>query len=249
MAVSCASLTSGSSSTDGGPFSTASVTPSAGKLYLVAVTVVATSPAPRATAVTGLGLTWELVVDAPGNGSRTVSIFAAIGTPTSGSLAFTIAAGSTPTACVWVVAEASGANLSGGVAGAIAQIAAERNTATTQSSALFPNPITAGSATFGAVGANPITTPVSPWEPVAAASATAPTSALTAMFSAVGQQDVQATVATAQALVPVGIEIKAASANLDKLRIGDKIPSQIIIAGSPDRPVSRVYDGPIQLWP
>lgn len=247
MTVASAHLSSGSSSTDGGPFVTGAISPSAGKLYLAAVMLSGTNPAPDVSGMTGWGLTWVQVAAITGNGIRNVQIFAAVGTPTSGTLTFTPGTGNVATACAWSVAELTGADITAGAAAAVVQNAAARVAGNATSSVTLTNPVASGNATFGAFGAGEILTPVAPSVLVGATSHTAPVAALTATFSGVGQQTIAATASSAIATVPVGIEIKAAATTLlDKLRVGSVAPSAIYIE---DRPVSQVFDGPTQVWP
>lgn len=250
MSVTSTHLLAGSSTLDSGsPYETASVSPTPGKLYLLGVNVTGVNPGPLATAVTGLGLTWTRVATSTGSGVRNEHIFAASGTPAPGTMFITIASGGNPpTGCSWLLSEHGGADLSGGAAAAIVQSVFARNAALTTTTATFPNPIGAGNATYAIVGANVLATPDAPWTLLGNATYSTPTSAIMSMFAAPGQQIVSATLPTAQASVPVGIEIKAAASaptNLDKLRLGAGTTG--LRYGS--TALSKAYLGATQNWP
>lgn len=248
MAVTINHLTTSSSSTDGGPWNTASVTPTASRLYLCSTVVSGTSPAPTIASVSGWGLTWLQVATSTGSGTRNTQIFGAIGTPSAGSLTITVGTGNTGTACGWSVVEVAGADISGTVANAIVQSISARVTTQNLSQA-YTNTVGAANATFAAIssgGSAEVLTPVSPWSLVGGATFASPTGGITSQFCSTAQQNIQASAGSSIAMVPTGIEIKAAaSTNLDKLKLGTNLVGLRVGTNTP----SKIYLGSTQVWP
>jgi hypothetical protein len=119
-------LTSGGSTTDGTEFTTASITPTAGRLQLLWVLESITKTSP--TTVVGNSLTWEAVGTADVDASRRMTLYRAMGTPSAGTIVVTFA--DSQNSCVWVVAEVANVNTSGtGGSGAIVQATAGTATA------------------------------------------------------------------------------------------------------------------------
>lgn len=116
------SLTAGSSTTDGTSFATASVTPAANVLHLLAVTSTHGTAAESPSSVTGNGLTWNPVTNGAGsigNGTRRTSWLYAYGAaPSAGAITINFAG--TMTTCIWSVVALPGAALADAVQGTIA---------------------------------------------------------------------------------------------------------------------------------
>lgn len=118
MAIGRRVLASGSSTTDGTSFSTASIAPAAETLLLVFATTSATgSLTSPAIALSGLSLSWTKHADTLyGDIIRRVACWTAVvgSSPGSGALTFTTSAAgggsSTSSDCGWVVYEITGAN-------------------------------------------------------------------------------------------------------------------------------------------
>lgn len=106
-------VTENSSTTDGNSFATASVTPAAGVLHLLAVHSSHGTAAETPNSVTGNGLTWTAVPNgsaANATGLRRTSWFYAFGAaPTAGAI--TIGFAGTMTACAWALIACPGAAL------------------------------------------------------------------------------------------------------------------------------------------
>lgn len=144
-------LTTNSSSTNGGSYSTASVTPATGKLILATVLVsVGTGGIVPDMVCAGNGLTWVKVVNNALDNQRAAYTFRAMGTPTAGAVTFSTADGSTGlTAAVWQVVEYGGVDTSGANgAGAVVQAHHAR-----AASGTFPTAVGATSSTYSFLGA------------------------------------------------------------------------------------------------
>lgn len=160
MTISASSLTSGFSSTSGTSFSTASITPTANRLVLIAIELAYHVPSASQTlTVTGNGLTWVEVArqDIWTSGvsfNGQLVIFRAMGaSPTTGAI--TITSGSTTVDMMaWSVVQFSGIDTTGtNGSGAIVQNAKTKTDAAsatvTATLAAFGS---ANNATFAAVG-------------------------------------------------------------------------------------------------
>jgi hypothetical protein len=117
VAVTASVLTEGSSTTDAASYATASISPTANRLVLLAVfsgdTVAAAAAAP--SSVTGNGLTWVQVAtqnNSDSNTNITTTVFRAMGaSPSAGAV--TINFGATQENCAWSVAEFAGVPTTG----------------------------------------------------------------------------------------------------------------------------------------
>lgn len=109
MALTPTLLTSGSSTTDGTLFTTASVSPTAGSLQLLWVIESITKTSP--SSVVGCDLTWVAVGTADIGAFRRLTLYRAMGTPSAGTIAITFAG--SQNSCAWVVAEVAGVDTSG----------------------------------------------------------------------------------------------------------------------------------------
>ncbi len=117
MSISANQLTADFGSTALTSYTTASVSPAANRLILVWVGHQVASGGMNATALSGLGLTWDLVdsfVDST-TGNRRVSLFRALSatTPTPGTLTISFASGQTALRCGWSVTEFGGVDTTG----------------------------------------------------------------------------------------------------------------------------------------
>lgn len=219
MAVLEHHLTTDGTTTGGTVYTTASISPNPSRPILCAVMVSATAPTPTVT-VAGCGVTWVLEkANASGTQpihSRTIHVFRALGTPTTGVL--TITAASALTSCIWKVVEFSGADTSGtNGSGAIAQSVAHRSSdidADSDSKA-FDNPINAGNIAFAAVGLHSVQealTPGTGWTAVGQQfTVSAPQSSFMGMVAKPAVQNIAASWTTLTDDMLVGIEIKAAA--------------------------------------
>ncbi len=100
-------LTSGSSTTNSSSYTTASISPSAGKLILVAVSFnVFSGVTPTSISVSGCGLTWDQAATIEFSGTSTrLSVFRAVGTPSAGTLTISQSGGGSIAGCIWQVVE------------------------------------------------------------------------------------------------------------------------------------------------
>lgn len=128
MTLAVTALTGGADSTDATVYTTASITPSANKLILAAITT-RHSTACEVPTVAGNGLTWVKVADQPDAAGRMTSVWRAMGaSPTTGTVTFTHA--TNHQGAVWSVCEISGVDLTGtNGSGAIGQILEQATTA------------------------------------------------------------------------------------------------------------------------
>lgn len=111
MPITTATLTSSGTTTDASSFATASVSPTANQVVLVAISNTKTSGVAVPSTVTGNGITYakgaELVV-----GSRAISIWWGVSSsPSAGAITFDFAA-QTQTTCFWDVEQLTGASTS-----------------------------------------------------------------------------------------------------------------------------------------
>ena len=167
-AISCSSLTSAASTTDATSYDTASITPTANVLQLLAVTSRTATADIVVPTVTGNSLTWVEVNKVPVSGNnRSVTVFRSMGaSPTTGVATIDFGA-QTQTSAIWSVIECSGVDTSGtNGSGAIVQSDPEdaggAGTSYSNSLAAFGSSSNAG---YGAVMhlANEATTPGTDW--------------------------------------------------------------------------------------
>lgn len=213
MTVTVTHLTTASDTSNVASISTASISPTAGRLVEVTVLVSAASPAPS-VAVSGCGLTWDLVVSNNDSGQRRAFIFRAVGSPTAGALTFT-ATGNTPTGWAWSVVEFAGLDTSGtNGSGAVVQTAHGRPASATSISVAFPVTLTAGTVTSAAVGVAVQESPTAGagWAALGATNYASPATGFLSEWANPGQQNIAASWTTASTSVYVGAEYKPAAA-------------------------------------
>lgn len=132
MALTFATTLDSSSETDATSYSTASVTPSANKLQLLAVATRHGSATPNTPTASGNSLTWVAIdnshFDTSGS-QRKITLFRAMGSsPTSGAITIDFA-GQTQTGAVWALIEVTGMDTSGtNGSGAIVQSKTNQDT-------------------------------------------------------------------------------------------------------------------------
>lgn len=211
-------LTTGSNSAGSTTYATDSIAPNPSRLIVAAVMVSSAAPTPT-VAVTGCGVTWVPVAsNATGTQpihGRTIHLFRAMGSPTAGAL--TITADSALTAALWQVIEVSGVDTSGtSGSGAVVQSVTHRSDGVdvTSDTKAFGSPITAGNATYAAIGLHSVQealTAGAGWTTVAQTTVAGPQSSFMGEFAATGQQNIAASWTTATDDMMVGVEIKAAT--------------------------------------
>lgn len=156
MAITATLKFEGLNTTDLTDYTTASLTPVAGRLYLLAVSSGKTTGATDTPTVSGAGLTWVQINTIQSTNHRT-TVFRAMGTGSAGVL--TIDHGTTPTNdqgnCAWRLTEIDGVATSGSNgADAIVQNQTGTGTGSTTASLAFTNTVGSGNATFGAYNQN-----------------------------------------------------------------------------------------------
>lgn len=127
MAITQTSLTSGFDLTDSQSYTTASITPGANALILLAVVTSATTPPADVASATGNGLTWVAIANevyGPSSQARKITLLRAMGAaPSSGAISISVA-GSGNTKAVWAVSQFDGVDTTGtNGSGAIVQSA------------------------------------------------------------------------------------------------------------------------------
>jgi len=211
VAVTAIPLTTGSSTTNANSYTTASISPTPGRLALVAVLATIGSGTVDIT-LSGCGLNWVKVDQTPA-AARTVHVFRAMGTPTPGPL--TITGSSQMTSGLWQAVEFSGTDTSGADgSGAIVQTIPARPGSGTSVNVPFNLPVNPANSTYGAVGVAVQEAPAvggAPWTSLGTTTQSGPTSGLLAEFAAVARQEVAASWSTSAASFVVGIEVKAAT--------------------------------------
>lgn len=161
MAIGVSALTLGSSSTNTTTYNTASITPTANRLVLLAIEMArsGTAAPPAVFTVTGNGLTWVEVAkvgvgfSSGANYNGQVSLFRAMGaSPSAGAVQ--IVTDATATSMAWSIVEFSGIDTSGtNGSGAIVQSVTNRNDSVTTVTATLGTFSNANNATYGAFGA------------------------------------------------------------------------------------------------
>lgn len=135
MPIRATHLTHDSTGSDATSYNTASITPHANKLILIAIGTQYGTPAPSISSVTGCGLTWVKVGDVTSSDNeQKLTVYRAMGTaPTSGAL--TINCSSTASRCNWSVDEFANVEKSGeSGANAIVQTATNKTDGTSHTS-------------------------------------------------------------------------------------------------------------------
>lgn len=130
MAITAASLTSGSDETDATSYATASITPTANHLVLAAIAV-ESAGAQEIPTLSGCSLTWVQVGTIDGGvATQRLTVFRALGaSPTTGVL--TVAISATQVRCKWSVVEFADIDTSGtDGSGAVVQFKAATGTGT-----------------------------------------------------------------------------------------------------------------------
>lgn len=210
MAVTAIPLTTGSSTSNVASYTTASISPTPGRLVLVAVLATVGSGTVDVT-LAGCGLTWTKVEQTPA-AARTVHLFRAMGAPTSGAL--TITGSTSMTSALWQAVEFNGVDTSGtNGSGAIVQSVNTRPGSATSVTVPFNAAIDTTNSVYGAVGVAVQESPAvggAPWTLIGTTTQSAPTSGLLVEFAATARQEIAASWTTAAAAFVVGAEIKAA---------------------------------------
>ena len=150
-AVTAANLTSGSSTTDASSYTTASITPSANKLILVAVTIRNdTSDAASAPTISGNGLTWVQINTQSFGARQNLTLFRSMGASPSAGVITIDTGGDTMDMVSWTVAEFDGVDTSGtNGSGAIVQNAVNSTTGATSLTVTLAAFGSANNATYG----------------------------------------------------------------------------------------------------
>lgn len=146
MAVTCTNITAGDDDTDASSYTTASVTISANKLYLLSVVTSHASAAPTPT-ISGASQTWTQVdTQTFAGGQGRLTIFRAGGTAGSGALTITA---TSATGCAWILDEFANAITDNNGGGGVWQTATNSASATTVTATLGTMESSAN-ATYGA---------------------------------------------------------------------------------------------------
>lgn len=116
MAITRSDLTSGSSTTDATSYGTASITPGADRLVLLAVTQQSATNPPATPTASGNGLTWVQIATiqyTSGTRNRRATLFRTMGaSPSSGAVTIDFG-GETQTSCAWSINEFDGVETGG----------------------------------------------------------------------------------------------------------------------------------------
>lgn len=205
-------LSSSFSDADATSYETASITPTAGSLGLVAVASRTSGTAPIPT-VTGCDLTWVQVATSSSAATRRLTVLRALGTPTTGALTISFGADSQLSGA-WSIAEFAGVDTSGANgAGAVVQSVTNTGTATSGSVTLAAFERSAN-ATYGAFGfqANETANAGNGFNKLGQGSAATP--ALTAMSEWRNDTDTSVDAAWTTSVIwhGIAIEIRAAEA-------------------------------------
>lgn len=151
MAVVALNLTSGADNTDKtsvATWTTASVSPTSNRLQLFNFSWV------QATAgtitIAGNGLTWVQIGSTLSTGARTIAIFRALGTASSGTIVVTNTGGTSTSRAAWVCDEFGNVDQTGtNGSGAIVQTNTGSSASANSLSITLGSAITAGDATYG----------------------------------------------------------------------------------------------------
>jgi hypothetical protein len=245
-------LDSGTNTTDGVTFQTASITPSPNKLLLLSILMAPGSATTvAAPTVTGCGLNWvQIDINTGGASTRKSAMYRAMGpAPTTGPLTITVASTATIGSIVWFVTEHGGVDTSGtDGSGAIAQEVQGAPTATLAPSVNLPNPPATGNQTFGIIGCATAQaqTPGTGYTQLDFQSAATPAIGAQIEYADPPQQAISGTFSsTAQNSFVVGVEVKMGSAKIDKAKVGASSPGMYVGAS----PVTAAYVGTTQVWP
>lgn len=131
-----AELTTSSSITDATSYATASISPTANRLVLLAVANAVTSGTPNAPTATGASMTWTQVTTVTTTQTRLTLFRALSSSPGSGAITIDFA-GQTQTSCQWQISQFSGVITSGtNGADAIVQSATNNGTGTSGTTTL-----------------------------------------------------------------------------------------------------------------
>ncbi len=158
MAISAAHLTTNQNGSAATSYSTASITPSANKLILIAVGSQVSSGTVNTPTISGNGLTWEQVATKPqstGSVFRRLTVFRAMGgSPSTGAITMDFA-GQSQIRCGWSVSEFDGVDTTGtNGSGAVVQSASNDVTDSGSATSLTVTLGAFGSAdnaTYGAI--------------------------------------------------------------------------------------------------
>lgn len=212
MAVTAIPLTTGSSTANATSYTTDSITPTPGRLVLVAVYATVASGSTTVD-LSGCGLTW-VKVDQTGATARSIHLFRGRG-PTTTAGPLTITGSVSMTSALWQVTEFNGTDTSGADgSGAVVQSVNSRPGSATLVNVPLPSDVTAGNAVFGAVGVAVQEAPAvggAPWTSLGTTTQSAPTSGLLGEFAAEALQNITASWTTSASSFVVGAEIKAAT--------------------------------------
>ncbi len=155
MAVSATNLTHGEGGTGFTSKATASISPSAGKLYLISITSKKAGQTTNVPTVTGCSLTWvqvNTVNTTVGQGCRT-TVVRAMGTPTTGTLTIDWA-GQSQDRAAWSVDEFSGVVTTGSNgADAVVQSNTNQGSGVTSLTVTLSTFGSSGNAAFGTISA------------------------------------------------------------------------------------------------
>lgn len=219
MAVTEFPLTGGGSTTDATSFATASITPTANRLVLLAVLSTLAS-APNIPTATGNGLTWVTINNVTFNTIGTprsrLTVLRALGaSPSAGAITIDFD-GQTQLSCCWSVAEFDGID-TGGTNGSGAIVQSATNRADSSAAALAVTLAAFGSvnnATYGAFGSdlNGSFTPGTDFNEIHDVAQATANQTLQTEWRADNDTSVDATPNTTGDLGGIGIEIKAAAA-------------------------------------
>ncbi len=153
MAITQTVLTSSANTTDATSWTTASISPTANRLVLAAVSS-SLAAGPAVPTLTGNGLTWVQVNSRTYAGNRRVTVFRAMGaSPTTGTVVIDFA-GVTQLAAAWIFSEYDGVDTSGtNGSGAIVQSVIATGTSAAPAATLAAFGSTSN-ATYGAFSVN-----------------------------------------------------------------------------------------------
>lgn len=155
MAVVGSNLTTNSSTTDGTSFATASITPTADALIMVAVVgTVGTGTTLTPTSVIGNGITYSAVTNGANvAGARTGYLYSGMSaSPTAGAITISMSGAVSWTSCLWSVTQFTGTDTSGtNGSGAIVQAMNAKPANTLTPSVAFTTTPNAANAGFGAI--------------------------------------------------------------------------------------------------